>query len=87
MKNKIDFPVKLEKPVDFGWMGWYIGSVNQAKEHPGMYYYLHDDGNVYEGCDSYNGHSGWFKNEAAAIIVLTYYNGTENIESQTMDFK
>ena len=93
INNKIDFSVKLDEPANFGSLGWYVGSVNQSVDVQGMYYYLHDDGNVYEGCDSHNGHTGWFTSEAAASMALSGYNinnGTEptnNIESRTMDFK
>ena len=98
MNNKVDFYVEFEEPVSFGSKGWYVGSVNLIDDDSGMYYYLHDDGYVYEGCAAENGHTGWFENEPYAIMALVKYirnniaedtdtELTNNIESQTMDFR
>lgn len=93
MNNEVDFYVEFEEPVVMGSMGWYIGSFNLIDDDSGMYYYLHDDGCVYEGCAAENGHTGWFANEPDAIMALAIYirnnitEVTNNIESQTMDFK
>ena len=98
MDNEVNFYVEFEEPAVMSPMGWYVGSIDLIDDDSGMYYYLHDDGYVYEGCATENGHTGWFATEPDAIMALAIYirnnmaedtntELTNNIESQTMDFR
>lgn len=83
-------------------LGWYIGSAGAFNDPKNMtYYYLHDDGNLYDYCWNENipATTGWFETKEIAIAAavkyytkygLVYPYGrpvNQQIKSKTMKFK
>lgn len=65
-------------PVETGAydLGWYTAaSRDESDPNNNVYYYLHDDGNVYDFCRDIvtSPSNGWFKTKEACVTAVTAY--------------
>lgn len=82
-------------------LGWYAAaSRDESDPNNNVYYYLHNDGNVYDFCYDivYSPSTGWFKTKEACVtaatayykkygLVYAYNRNSVSDKSEPMDFE